>query len=77
MIAPSPNRGSFNAMLKNMDGANVAMRLIDPAGKTAWESAGTVHDNKLPVQVSVVPGSYIFEVSTETGVAGRQKVVIY
>ena len=77
-INPNPNHGSFTVTANNINDKQVTMRLIDNAGKTVWEQQGVLHGNKLDVNVKgIISGTYLFELGTEQGIAGRQKMVIY
>jgi len=79
-VSPNPNHGSFTVTLGSVVNDNEAtLNLTDNTGKTVWQgnsaiSAGT----KLHVNTSgLVRGIYFIEVSTQSGIIGRQKVVIY
>lgn len=78
-IYPNPSKGQFSIVAKNSTfNGNVSLRLIDNTGKTTWKGKATFSSGKLNVDITgVAIGTYIFEVSGENHVLGRQKVTIY
>ena len=77
-IAPNPNNGNFDVSLNNITDKRINMRLIDITGKTVWEQKNILNiGSQLPINTQgLVNGAYILEVSTNSSIAGRQKVVI-
>ncbi len=77
VISPNPNNGQFTVTVKNTTAANVTMRLMDNNGKTVWQGSGTLQGNTINVNAGkLMPGTYIFEMSSGNIVEGRQNVVI-
>jgi len=77
-IYPNPNDGSFTLLLASGSPESITIRMINTSGKTVYEILDQEVNGevKLPVNVEhLSPGSYIVEVSNETGKLS-QKVII-
>jgi len=77
-VSPDPNYGHF--IVTTTDNAfadkKVDARLVNSAGNTVWKTSTAFSNGRLPVDVTVAPGVYIFEAIAGHAVA-RTRVVIY
>ena len=78
-IAPNPSQGAFTVTAANLANKNVALRIIDNSGRAVWTSNATIGSNGQVVinAKGLKAGNYLFEVSSDNGIAGREKLVIY
>lgn len=78
-IAPNPSQANFTVTTKSLANKDVSVRLMDYIGKTVWENNGTVNSNGQIIinAKGLKAGNYLFEISSDGAVAGREKVVIY
>ena len=79
-LFPNPNKGEFSIVVKSKAiTGNVAVRMIDNMGRTAWQSNGVIDNTgKMNIHTTgIASGTYTFEVSGKGHVLGRQKVTIF
>ncbi|MDR3680392.1 MAG: hypothetical protein P4L41_10540 [Flavipsychrobacter sp.] len=77
-VSPDPNYGHFTVTTNDnaFVDKKVDARLVNSAGNTVWKSSTIFSNGRLPVDVTVAPGVYIFEAIAGHTVA-RTRVVIY
>jgi len=78
IIAPNPSHGDFTVTVNNITDKQVKMELLDLNGKNVWSENTTLNGNQVQVSIkNIASGTYIFQIATQNGIAGRQKIVIY
>lgn len=79
-IAPNPNNGSFDLLVKNASLTNkqVAVKVISITGTTVWNNNVTVSSNgKVSVNATLPNGTYMVELSSENVPVAKTRMVVF
>ncbi len=77
-VAPNPNNGTFTIALNNIADKNVDIRVVDIAGRMAWQQSN-VQNTGAPISLTLgnLPmGTYIVEVAVNGAIAAKEKMVV-
>ncbi len=79
-IAPNPNNGSFDLLVKNASLTNkqVAVKVISITGTTVWNNNVTVSSNgRVSVNAALPNGTYMVELSSENVPVAKTRMVVF